>query len=219
MEALHYTLDQVSRELGLSVGVVRQLARQFHMPRNYYHPIPGQPRLMLFDAAEAAILEHIQTLLASGQPLEEVKVWFKQYTEEPQDIPLPQDALSRVEQLSEDKIMAYDQPETLNKHLAESTFDHYRMKTQPRKHTMATLLKRLDEEKHNPRQNPMATHPKADPQSLLSKSRLFFSRLVPAIPVASPGKIHPASPQTPWMTEALKQRARRLQLELLSQSH
>jgi len=211
MEALHYTLDQVSRELGLSVGVVRQLARQFHMPRNYYHPIPGQPRLMLFDAAEAAVLEHVQTLLAAGQPLDEVKAWFQSVSNE---------HLQVKETPAEDEDMVvYDRHETLNKHLAQSTFAHYRRQTQPRKHTMAAILKRLDEEKHNPRQNPMVERPKVDPKSLLSKSRIFFSRLVPAIPVSPLGEVHPAAHHTPWMTEALKQRARRLQLELLSQSH
>jgi len=201
MEALHYTLEQMSRELKFPVGVVRQLARQFGLPKSYYNPAPGQPRLMLFDAAEASLLEQVQSLLASGYSLKETKSWFQQIAPDMDSV-----LEIKTRHRHEEDLTQYDQSDVLKKRLAENTFSHYRTQIQQGAPTLPIMLQRLKEKREHP------LSPSAGMKYIVSKSFLLFSRLVPSTPVTMPETFHR---ETPWMTEALKQRARRLQEELM----
>jgi hypothetical protein len=223
------TLAQLAQQLQLPLGILQRLAHFFELPRSYYHPQPGQPRLRLFQVAEAEALAQIRTQLAQGMPLAELKTyWQTVWTEQPASSranSLHAAALSEGGSVPS-ALKTYDGSDPMQPALAESTFAHYQADTGlGQEPPLKGLARRLTEDhaarmaKHYPTPETAPLAPKRNPwmsrPSGVSGVSLASSATGGEIASSHAGSAPPASIETEWMSDDLREQAWQLQQQLI----
>jgi hypothetical protein len=130
-----YTLEQVSRQLGLSEAVVRRVSSSLHLPVLFYPAEPGKPKLMLYSDLEVDILKRVQALLIEGYSIEEAQASLKDLLTLSHHQPeLLKDGVLGLVDYEDDGMKA---------RLAQSSLAQYRAAQVPKKPVFQSMMDRV----------------------------------------------------------------------------
>lgn len=130
-----YTVEQVSRQLGLSEGVVRRVSNSLQLPSLFYPEEKGKPRLMLYSDLEVDILQRVQALLVEGYSIEEARQSLKDLLalSQYQSALPPEEAMGLVN---------YDD-DGMKATLAQTSLAQYRAAQAPKKPVFQAMMSRI----------------------------------------------------------------------------